>query len=104
MMAAIEITRKNLTARELRAAAVKARDEKAARRMLAIALVLEGQGRKTAAEACGMDRQTLRDWVHLAGLNNRTAPGRPSRQPQAAATGDLRDYRATSRVLHQLKL
>jgi hypothetical protein len=60
-MAAIEITRKNLTARELRAAAVKARDAKAARRMLAIALVLEGQGRKTAAEACGMDRQTLRD-------------------------------------------
>jgi transposase len=92
-MAAIEITRKNLTARELRAAAVKARDAKAARRMLAIALVLEGQGRKTAAEACGMDRQTLRDWVHrynaegLAGLNNRTAPGRPSRLTAAISPG-----------------
>jgi transposase len=84
-MAAIEITRKNRTARELRAASAKATDAKAARRMLAIALVLEGEDRKTAAETCGMDRQTLRDWVHrynaegLAGLENRKGPGRPSR-------------------------
>jgi hypothetical protein len=33
---------------------------KAARRMLAIALVLEGSDRKTAAETWGMGRQTLR--------------------------------------------
>ena len=51
-MAAIEITRKDLTAKELRAASTKARDAKAARRMLAIALVLEGKDRKTAAETC----------------------------------------------------
>jgi transposase len=84
-MAAIEIRRRNLKARELRAASAKARDAKAARRMLAIALVLEGKDRKTAAETCGMDRQTLRDWVHrynaqgLAGLENRKGRGRPSR-------------------------
>lgn len=36
------------------------KDAKAARRMLALALVLEGVDRKTAAESCGMDRQTLR--------------------------------------------
>src|SRR5919201_1634353 len=84
-MAAIEITRKDLTAREFRAASAKASDPRAARRMLAIALVLEGKDRKTAAETCGMDRQTLRDWVRrynaegLAGLKNRKAPGRPSR-------------------------
>jgi transposase len=84
-MAAIEITRTDLTAGDLRAAAAKARDAKAARRMLAIALVLEGKDRKTAAETCGMDRQTLRDWVHrynaqgLAGLKNRKGRGRPSR-------------------------
>jgi transposase len=84
-MAAIEITRRDLTARELRAASAKARDAKAARRMLAIALVLEGKDRKTAAETCGMDRQTLCDWVHrynaqgLAGLENRKGRGRPSR-------------------------
>jgi hypothetical protein len=49
-MSAIEITRKDLTARELQAASAKARDAKAARRMLAIALVLEGMDRQTAAE------------------------------------------------------
>jgi transposase len=32
--------------------------------MLAIAMVLDGADRGTAAETCGMDRQTLRDWVH----------------------------------------
>jgi transposase len=25
---------------------------------------MEQRSRKQAAEACGMDRQTLRDWVH----------------------------------------
>jgi transposase len=45
--------------------------------MLAIALVLDGRSRTEAAESCGMDRQTLRDWVHryntegLAGLADR---------------------------------
>jgi transposase-like protein len=33
--------------------------------MLALALVMEGQNRTEAACAAGMDRQTLRDWVHL---------------------------------------
>ncbi len=32
--------------------------------MLALALVMEGVSRGDAAHACGMDRQTLRDWVH----------------------------------------
>lgn len=62
-MAGIAITRMDLTAAQVRAAAAKARDARTARRMLAIALVLEGVDRKTAAETCGMDRQTLRDWV-----------------------------------------
>ena len=78
---AIEITRDELTAAELLAGATKTKDARASRRMLAVALVLEGMDRKTAAETCGMDRQTLRDWVHrynaegLAGLMNRKAPG-----------------------------
>lgn len=84
-MVAIAITRRELTATELRAAAAKSRDARAARRMLAVALVLEGMDRKTAAETCGMDRQTLRDWVHrynsegLAGLSNRRGAPRPRR-------------------------
>ncbi len=49
--------------------------------MLALALVLEGTSRETAARHAGMDRQTLRDWVHrynaegLAGLSDRPHPG-----------------------------
>ena len=82
-MVAIAITRTDLTAVELRAAAAKCRDARAARRMLAVALVLEGVERRSAAETCGMDRQTLRDWVHrynaegLAGLSNRRGAPRP---------------------------
>jgi hypothetical protein len=59
-MAGIADTRKELSAAELRSAAGKTRDARAARRMLAIALVLEGMDRETAARTCGMERQTLR--------------------------------------------
>jgi transposase len=81
MGARISITRLDLTATALRAAAGREKDSAAARRMLALALVLDGVDRKTAAETCGMDRQTLRDWVHrynaegLAGLRNLRSPG-----------------------------
>jgi len=79
---AIEITRTELSASDLRREAARAKDARASRRMLALALVLEGKTRTEAAESCGMDRQTLRDWVHrfnaegLAGLVNRPLPGR----------------------------
>ena len=77
----VEITRTDMSASDLRATAARTKDAKAARRILAIALVLEGADRRTAAETCGMDRQTLRDWVHrynadgIAGLTNRYAAG-----------------------------
>ena len=80
---AVRITRKDKSAGELRQEAARCRDEKAARRMLAIALVLDGVDRKTAAENCGMDRQTLRDWAHrynaegVSGLFNRRPPDPP---------------------------
>src|SRR5215210_6678552 len=85
---AVAITRRDLSAGDLRREAARTRDAKAARRMLAIALVLEGRSREEAAESCGMDRQTLRDWVHrynaegTAGLVNRRAPG-PARRLSA---------------------
>ncbi len=61
---AVEIKRQDLSAAGLRLAAARSRDANAARRILAIALVLDGQSREDAAESYGMDRQTLRDWVH----------------------------------------
>jgi transposase len=54
--------------------------------MLALALVLEGKSRTEAAQAAGMDRQTLRDWVHryneegLAGLSDRHGDFGPKRR------------------------
>ena len=78
---AVAVTRLDLDARDLRREATRCRDAKAARRMLALALVLEGASREDAARHAGMDRQTLRDWVHryntegLAGLRDRPHPG-----------------------------
>ena len=57
-MAAVAITRTDYTAQELRAAAKRSDDVAAARRMLALALVLEGKSRTEAATSCSMDRQT----------------------------------------------
>lgn len=89
---AVEITRKDVSAGDLRAVAARTKDAKAARRMLAIALLLEGSDRKTAANTCGVDRQTLRDWVHrynaegIAGLANRHSAGRrPLLSPEQKA-------------------
>ncbi len=68
----VAIPRMDLSAAELRQVSARTPDVKASRRMLAIALVLEGSLRDAVAEACGMDRQTLRDWVHrynAAGLD-----------------------------------
>ena len=61
---AVVITRLDVSAADLREAAARTQDAKAARRMLAIALVLDGWSREAAAETCAMERQTLRDWVH----------------------------------------
>src|SRR4051795_6113447 len=92
----VAITRKELGAGELRREARRCRDTAASRRMLALALVLEGASREEAARAAGMDRQTLRDWVHryneegLAGLRYRPRSGRrprlsPEQQAELAA-------------------
>jgi len=64
MAMTVAITRLDLSATDLRDAAARTQDAKAARRMLAIALVLEDWSREAAAAACAMDRQTLCDWVH----------------------------------------
>ena len=63
-MALVAVTRNDLDSVGLRAAAAGTSDAKQARRLLALALVLDGHPRLFAAQAGGMDRQTLRDWVH----------------------------------------
>ena len=84
MVAAVEITRTEHTARALREFAAKSGDGSQVRRLLAIALILDGHSREAAAEQSGMDRQTLRDWVHryneagVAGLVSPRIGGRPA--------------------------
>jgi transposase len=79
---ALTVRRTGHGAAELRAFAAKSGDGAQVRRLLAIALVLEGYSRTEAAALSGMDRQTLRDWVHrynddgIDGLKSRCAPGR----------------------------
>lgn len=81
----VAITRTELDAADFRAAAARSKDTAAARRMLALALVMEGHSRGEAARAAGMDRQTLRDWVirynenGIDGLLDRWDGGRPPR-------------------------
>src|SRR3954468_11645007 len=88
----VAITRRELGAGDLRREAGRCRDARAARRMLALALVLEGASREDAARHAGMDRQTLRDWVHrynaggLEALHDRPRSGRrPRLTPEQGA-------------------
>ena len=71
------------TPAELRVLARRERDGRVSARLLALANALDGMSREEAARAAGMDRQTLRDWVHrynaegVEGLRDRPRPGRP---------------------------
>ena len=84
MSAAIEV-REDYEAEELRCMARTVKDANQARRLLAIAAVYDGMDREEAARIGGMDRQTLRDWVHRFneqgpdGLINIKPPGRRPR-------------------------
>ena len=77
--------RRDITAPVLRKKARMVPNGRVAARMLGIANILDGMERGAAAQAAGMDRQTLCDWVHrynqegLDGLYNRPQ-GRPKRR------------------------
>jgi transposase len=49
---------------ELRRLAKHSKHSNQSRRLLSLAAVLDGKSRGEAAQIGGMDRQTLRDWVH----------------------------------------
>lgn len=93
---AVEITRLEHSMSELRDLAVKSREAAQSRRLLAIAMVLDGSNRQDAARHAGMDRQTLRDWVHryneagVDGLKSRRAPG-PTPKLTETQMQELRD-------------
>ena len=84
MSAPIDL-REDFEAATLRRLAAGVRDADQARRLLALAAVYDGMSREDAARIGGMDRQTLRDWVHrfnrhgVDGLIDGKSPGRPSK-------------------------
>jgi transposase len=73
------------SAQEFRKAAMASNNAAQTRRLLALAAIRDGMSREDAARVGGMDRQTLRDWVHafnergIDGLINAPLPGRPSK-------------------------
>ena len=81
----VKITRTEFSAEELRRQAGRVRDANQSRRLLALASILDGAARDEAARNAGMDRQTLRDWVHrynaegVEGLLDRPRSGRKPR-------------------------
>lgn len=85
----IGVTRTDLSPDDLRREARRTKDTRQACRLLSIAMVLDGASRQDAARAGGMQRQTLRDWVHrynvegIEGLNDRLRPGRPAQLGEA---------------------
>jgi transposase len=56
--------REDYSAAELRGLAAAAKNANQSRRLLSLAAVRDGMNRTEAARIGGMDRQTLRDWVH----------------------------------------
>ena len=71
-----------ISSKELRHQGRRKNDGRVGARLIAIANALDGMDRASAARLAGMDRQTLRDWVHrysaegIAGLCDRPKPGR----------------------------
>jgi|LakMenEpi03Aug12_release.lakeMendotaPanAssembly.Ray.scaffolds.fasta_scaffold463842_1 transposase len=96
MGSAVSITRTDHDAAELRRRARRTSSPSQARRLLAIAMILDGASRLDAARQAGMDRQTLRDWVlrYNAGgidaLSSRKPPGTAARLTKAQMD-ELRD-------------
>ena len=76
------VIRDDISSEVLRRQARRERDGRVSARLIAIANALDGMDRASAARLAGMDRQTLRDWVHrynaegIAGLCDRPKPGR----------------------------
>jgi transposase len=92
----IVIANSDYSAADLRQLASREKDGQVVRRLLALALILEGHSRTEAAQLTGMERQTLRDWVHrynaegVPGLVSRVGAG-PLRRLTKAQMAELRD-------------
>ena len=84
MPSAVQL-REDYSADRLRGLARRVKDVNQSRRLLSLAAVRDGMNRTEAAKIGGMERQTLRDWVHRfnaegpEGLLDHWTAGPPSR-------------------------
>jgi transposase len=84
MASAVKL-RTDFSAQDLRRLAAMTKNVNQSRRLLSLAAVIDGMNRTEAARIGGMDRQTLRDWVHRFneqgpnGLKDNWSKGKPSR-------------------------
>jgi hypothetical protein len=74
-MVGLSIIRTDLTSVNLRAEAARSKNARASRRVLAIAMALDGHSREAAAEACAMDEWTPSD---IACAQAASTAGNPS--------------------------
>lgn len=94
--------REDYDAGSVRALAGRSKDALQVRRLLSIAAVYDGMDREAAARVGGMDRQTLRDWVHRFnidgpdGLLDRWAGGPKGRLTAAQKAETIADFNKTS--------
>jgi transposase-like protein len=92
----MDITRTDHSVDELLREACRCEDAKQARRLLGLAMALEGAASETIATAAGVSRQTLRNWVirfnqyGIEGLKDK----RKSVRPQQSIEAQLREFDA----------
>jgi transposase-like protein len=92
----MDITRTDHSVDELLREACRCEDAKQARRLLGLAMALEGAAGETIATAAGVSRQTLRNWVirfnqcGIEGLKDK----RKSVRPHQSIEAQLREFDA----------
>src|SRR3954447_20032561 len=90
--------RTDFSAGTLRRLAAASRHANQSRRLLSIAAVLDGMSRTDAARIGGMDRKTLRDWVHRfdergpEGLKDRRSRGTRRADPEQVGAWDCQIF------------
>ena len=106
MPAAVRM-RTDYSAGQLRRLAAATKNANQSRRLLSLAAVLDGMNRTEAARIGGMDRQTLRDWVHRfnkygpEGLTDTWSKGNPPRlSPEQQAEWALLVETGPDRAVH----
>ena len=87
---AVTITNLEHSAADLRRLMSRQKDGAVVRRLIALSLILDGYSRSEAARQSGMERQTLRDWVHrYNGVVSRRSQSRTKRFDRICLGSDI---------------